>query len=59
MPKHTQVNKQARFFGIHSTSIKEILLDAQIKKYNTKLSKTPNAYDESRNDTNTTPTAPQ
>ena len=62
--KHTKVNKQARiffagFFGIFSTSINKILLDAQIKEYNTKLSTTPNACDESRNDTNTTPTAPQ
>ena len=52
---HTQVNKQASvariffagFFGIFSTSINKILLDAQIKEYNTKLSTTPNAYDES------------
>ena len=57
---HTQVNKQASvarilfagFFGIFSTSINKILLDAQIKEYNTKLSTTPNTYDESRNDTN-------
>ena len=40
---HTQVNRQASvarilfagFFGIFSTSINKILLDAQIKKYNT------------------------
>ena len=61
---HTQVNKQARilfaeFFGIFSISINKILLDAQIKKYHTKLSTTPNTDEESRNDTNTTPTAPQ
>ena len=64
---HTQVNKQASvarilfagFFGIFSTSINKILLDAQIKEYNIKLSTTPNAYFESRNDTNLTPTAPQ
>ena len=64
---HTQVNKQASvarvlfavFFGIFSTSINKILLDAQIKECNTKLSTTPNTYDESQNNTNTTPTAPQ
>ena len=62
--KHTQVNKQASvarilfagFFGIFSTSINKVLLDAQMKEYNTKLSRTLNTYDESRNDTNTTPT---
>ena len=62
---HTQVNKQAivarilfaGFFGIFSTSINKILLEAQKKENNTKLSTTPNTYDESRNDTNTTPTA--
>ena len=63
---HTQVNQQASvalivagFFGIFSASISKILLDAQIKEYNTKLSATLNTYDESRNDTTTTPTAPQ
>ena len=64
---HTQVNKQASvarkffagFFRIFSTSINKILLGAQIKEYNTKLSTTPNEYDEPRNDTNTTPTAPK
>ena len=30
-----------------------MLLDAQIKEYNTKLSTTPNTYDESHNNTNT------
>ena len=63
----TQVNRQASvarilfegFFGIFSTSINKILLDAQIKECNTKLSTTPNTYIESRNDTNTTPTASQ
>ena len=52
---HTQVNKQASvarilvagFFDIFSTSKNKILLDAQIKDYNTKLSTTPNTYDES------------
>ena len=64
---HTQVNRQAGvarilfagFFGIFSTSINKIFLDAQIKEYYTKLSTTLNTYDESRNDTNPTPTAPQ
>ena len=47
---HTKVNRQpsiarllfAGFFGIFSTSINKILLDAQIKEYNTKISTTPN-----------------
>ena len=30
-----------------------------MKEYNTKLSTTPNTYDESRDNTNITPTAPQ
>ena len=62
---HTQANKQrsvarillAGFFGIVSTSINKIILDAQIKEYNTKLSTTPNTYDDSQNNRNTTPTA--
>ena len=52
---HTQGNKQASvarilfagFFGIFSSSINKILLDAQLKEYNTKLSTTPNLYEES------------
>ena len=64
---HTQVNRQASvarilfagFFGIFSTSINKILLDAQIKENNTKLSTAPNTYDESRNDPNTTLIAPK
>ena len=39
--------------------IKKIHLDAQIKEYNTKLSTTPNTYDDSQNNTNTTPKATQ
>ena len=35
-----------RIFGIFATSINKILLDAQIKQYNTKLSTRPNTYDE-------------
>ena len=34
-------------------------MDAQIKEHNTKLSITPNTYDNSQNKTNTTPIAPQ
>ena len=42
-----------------STSINKILLDAQIKEYNTNLSTTPNTCDESHKNTNILPTAPQ
>ena len=64
---HTQVNRQASvarilfagFFGIFSSSINKILLDAQIKEYNTKLATRPNTYDEEHNNVDTTPTAPQ
>ena len=64
---HTQVNRQtsvarilfAGLFGIFSTSINKILLDAQIKEYNTKLSTTPNTCEKSHNNTNILPTAPQ
>ena len=45
------------FFGIFSSSIIKILLDAQIKEYNTKLSTNPNTYDDSNNNTNALPTA--
>ena len=63
---HTQANRQtsitrilfAGFFGIISSSINKILLDAQIKEYNTKLSTNPNTYDDSNNNTNALPTAP-
>ena len=62
---HTQVNRQAsvarilfaEFFGIFSSSINKILLDAQIKEYNTKLSTNLNTYDDSHNKTNALPTA--
>ena len=47
-----------RIFGIFSSSINKILLDAQIKEYKTKLSTNPNTYDESNNNTNALPTAP-
>ena len=43
---------------IFSNFLNKILLDAQIKEYNTKLSTKPNTYDESQNNTNTLPLAP-
>ena len=49
----------AGFFGIFSTSINKILLDAQIKEYNTKIATRQNTYDEEHNNVDTTPTAPQ
>ena len=62
---HTHVNRQASvariifagLFGILSTSINKILLDAH--NCNTKLSTTPNTYDESQHNTNASPTASQ
>ena len=64
---HTQINRLASvarilftgLFGTFSTSINKIFLDAEINEYNTKLSTTPNTYDESHNNTNTLPTAPK
>ena len=64
---HTQVNRQASvarilfagFFGIFSSSINKIRLDAQIKEYNKKISTRPNTYNEEHNNVDTTPTAPQ
>ena len=64
---HTQVNRQASvatilfagFFGIFSSSINKILLDAQTKEYNTKISTRPSAFNEEQNNVYTTPTAPQ
>ena len=64
---HIQVSKQASvalllfvgFFGVFSTSINKILLEAQINENNKKLSTTPNAHDTSHDNKNTTPTAPQ
>ena len=63
---HTQVNRQAsvarilfaEFLGLFLSSINKILPDAQIKKYNTKLSTNPNTCDDSNNNTNATPPAP-
>ena len=53
----TQVNRKASvarilfagFFGSFSSSINKILLDAQIKEYNTKLTTRQNTYDEEHN----------
>ena len=64
---HAQGNRQvsvarflfAGFFGIFSSSINKILLGAQIKEYNTKISTRQNTYDEEHNNTEITPTAPQ
>ena len=64
---HTQVNRQASvacilfagFFGIFSSSINKILLDAQVKEYNTKISTRQNTYYEEHNTIEITPTAPQ
>ena len=64
---HTQLDRQASvarilfagFFGIFSSSINKILLDAQIKQYNTKISTRQNTYDEEHNIIEITPTAPQ
>ena len=64
---HTQVNRQASlarilfagFFGFFSSSINKILLDAQIKEYNTKIFTRQNTYDEEHNNIEITPTAPQ
>ena len=64
---HEQVNRQASvarilfagFFGLFSSSINKILLDAQIKEYNTKISTRQNTYDEEQNNMEITPTAPQ
>ena len=65
---HTQVNRQASvarilfftytIFGIFSSSVKKILLDAQIKENNTKISTRLNTYDEEHNNIDITPTAP-
>ena len=64
---HTQVNRQASearilfagCVGIFSSSIKKVLLDAQIKEYNTKIATRQNTYDEEHNNIEVTPTAPQ
>ena len=60
---HTQVSVArillAGFFGIFSSSVNKILLDAQIKEYNTKIATTQNTYNEEHNNIEVTPTAPQ
>ena len=65
---HTQVNRRqasvarvlfAGFFGTFSSSINKIVLDAQIKAFNTKISRRPNTYYEEHNNAVTTPTASQ
>ena len=48
-----------RLFWNFSSSINKILLDAQIKKYNTKIITIPNTYDEEHINVDTTPTEPQ
>ena len=63
---HTQANRQASrvrflfagFFGMSSTSINKILLDAQISEYNKKLATKPNTYDLLQYNTVSTPKAP-
>ena len=66
--RNTHISKQTsncsahvirRIFEIFLTSNNEILLDAQINEYIEKLSTTPNAYDTSQDNRNTTPKAPQ
>ena len=49
----------AGFLGFFFTSKNKILSDAQIKEYNTKISITPNRFDESQHKTNASPKAPQ
>ena len=49
----------AGFFGIFSSSINKIPLDAQIKENNTKLATSPNTYNEEHNNEDTAPTALQ
>ena len=48
----------AGFFGIFSSSINKILLDAQMKENNTKLATRPNTYDEEHNNIDTAPQVP-
>ena len=64
---HTQVSRQASvarilfagFFGMFLSSINKLLLDAQIKEYNTKLATSLNTHDEKHNNVDTAPQAPQ
>ena len=48
-----------RIFWNFSSSINKILLGAQIKEYNTKISTSQNTYDQEHNNIEITPTAPQ
>ena len=63
--QNTHTSKQTSKRSTHTFSriflelFRKIHLDVQIKDYNTKLSTTPNTYDETRNNTNKTPTAPK
>ena len=62
----TQIKRQASvarilfggFFGTFSSSINKILLDAQIKEFNTKTATRQNTYDKEHNNIEVTPTAP-
>ena len=64
---HTQANRHASvahilfagFFGIFSSSINKILINAQINEYNTKIATTQNTYDEEHFNKEVMPTAPQ
>ena len=56
---HNVVQLNPGFFGIFSSSINKILLDAQIKEYNRKIATRQNTYDEEHNNVEITPTAPQ
>ena len=58
MSKRSTHSFRRIFWNIFNINQK-ILLDAQTKEYNIKLSITPNTYDGSRNNINATPTAPQ
>ena len=57
--RYTHTSQPSRFFGIFSSPINKILLDAQIKDYNTKLATTPHTYDKEHNNVDTVPTTPQ
>ena len=48
-----------RIFWIFLSSINKILLNAQIKEYNTKISTRQNTFDEEHNNIDITPTTPQ
>ena len=62
---YTHTSKQTSKCSTHivcrifSSSINKILLDAQIKEYNTKIATRQNTYEEEHNNIEITPTAPQ